>query len=209
MRRAAALPEREGDDDGAAERGAHQNSARRPLVRDQRAGHRRRERQKPDDHGAVRRGHVAQRPAPRTAGSRRRRRRRRARAAAAARARATGARAGEHDGGQQRRDDRAAESDEHRVERRDRDARRRQGQAEARHADEARQQPAAIARGGSQAAAVAGGTASERLCGGAEGGSFATVRARGRIEALASSAMQSRRVSRRFVERARHCRHSR
>ncbi len=129
---AAALPEREGDDDRAAERGAPPEDARRPLVRDPRARERRRERQQADDHGAMRGGHVAhrQRREQRKADDHATGDQREPRQCARARPRCAGR--GEHDRRKHRRDHRAAEADEHGIEIRDRDARRGQRQAEAR-----------------------------------------------------------------------------
>ena len=155
MGRAAALPQRETDDDSAAEQRAQPEQARRPLVRDPRAGDRGGERQQPDDDGAVRGGHVAHRPrreqrkADDDAGGDEREPRQQ---------RPPGPRDasdGEDDRRQHGGDDGPPEAHEHRVHRGDRDARRGQRQAEARDADKSEQQAfPAVDRGRSYAGRV-------------------------------------------------------
>ena len=61
LQRAAAFPQRKARDDCAAGERTCPEALRRALVRQPRAGHRRCERQQPDDDGAVRRGDVAHR----------------------------------------------------------------------------------------------------------------------------------------------------
>ena len=130
LRRAAAFPQRERDDDRAAEQRADPEAARRPLVREPRARERRGERQQPGHDGAVRGRHVAHRqrrqhrPADDDAG----RDQREARPRRARRPRRAGRE--QHGGGQHRGDQRAAESDEHGIEIGDGEPRRRQRAAE-------------------------------------------------------------------------------